>query len=189
MDDEKIVALYWRRDPQAIVCSRTKYGGYCYSIAHRMLGSSQDAEECLSDTWFQAWNSMPPHRPNVLQMFLAKITRCLACNRYKANRAQKRGGRELTLSLEELAGCLQAETDVEDTLIAGQLAETIRHFVRALPQREADVFVRRYFFTEPIAAIAKRYHLSENHTAVLLSRTRKKLRRQLIEEGYFYESL
>lgn len=88
------------------------------------------------------------------------------------------------LALEELAECLTYEMGVEDAAIANELGKCIREFVRQLPVREGDVFVRRYFFTEPIVEIAKNYGLTVNYTTVMLSRTRKKLKQHLIEEAY-----
>ena len=173
MEDHRIIDLYWRRDSRAIEASQEKYGAYCLAVSRGILSDRRDCEECVSDTW-----------PAVLRMFLAKITRRLSFNRWKANTAQKRGGGQVTLALEELAECLAEETSVEDTVIARELAESVGRFVRSLPQREGDVFTRRYFFTEAIPDIARRYGLTANHTAVLLSRTRKKLRQHLEEEGY-----
>ncbi len=49
-------------------------------------------------------------------------------------------------------------------------------------QRDGNVFVRRCFFAEPIAAIAKRYELCDGHVSVILNRTRKKLRAYLMKE-------
>ena len=165
MEDHRIIDLYWQRDSRAIEASREKYGPYCLAVARGILSDRRDCEECVSDTWLHAWQAIPPHRPAVLRMFLAKITRRLSFNRWKADTAQKRGGGQVTLALEELA-------------------ESVGRFVRSLPQREGDVFTRRYFFTEAIPDIARRYGLTANHTAVLLSRTRQKLRRHLEEEGY-----
>lgn len=165
MEDEQILTLYWQRDSRAIEASREKYGPYCLAVARGILADGRDCEECVSDTWLHAWQAIPPHRPAVLRMFLAKITRRLSFNRWKANTAQKRGGGQVTLALEELA-------------------ESVGRFVRGLPQREGDVFTRRYFFTEAIPDIARRYGLTANHTTVLLSRTRQKLRQHLEEEGY-----
>ena len=65
MEDTEIVALYWARDQRAITESEDKYGTYCASIARNILGSPEDAEECVSDTWFRAWNAMPPQRPSL----------------------------------------------------------------------------------------------------------------------------
>lgn len=188
MDDQKIIALYWARDPQAIACSQEKYGPYCFAVARNIVEDRRDAEECLNDTWLHAWKGMPPHRPNVLQLFLAKITRRVALNRWKAGRAQKRGGGQMELVLEELAQCAGPGPSVEEEVMARALGESIAAFVRALPKREGDVFTRRYFFTEPMEAIAARYGLTVNHTAVLLSRTRKKLKEHLRKEGFLYET-
>lgn len=188
MEDSRIVELYWDRNPQAITQSKEKYGIYCFSVADHILSNWEDSEECVNDTWLHAWNKMPPHRPDVLRMFLAKITRRVAFNRFKANSAQKRGGGQMPLILDELAECVRDETDVEDSLIAKELGESIRRFVVALPAREGDVFARRYFFAESVSEIGDKYGLSTNYVSVTLSRTRKKLKQHLIKEGFLDES-
>ena len=81
MTDEEIVALYWRRDEAAVRATAEKYGGYCRTVAGRILDRREDVEECLSDTWLGAWNAIPPHRPRRLELFLGKITRGLAFDR------------------------------------------------------------------------------------------------------------
>ena len=85
MDDAQIVQLYWDRNEQAIHATSDKYGNYCTSIAKNILGNQEDAEECVNDTYLNAWNAMPPHRPSILSTFLGKITRNLALNKYKHN--------------------------------------------------------------------------------------------------------
>ena len=82
MDDAQIVQLYWDRNEQAIHATSDKYGNYCTSIAKNILGNQEDAEECVNDTYLNAWNAMPPHRPSILSTFLGKITRNLSYNRY-----------------------------------------------------------------------------------------------------------
>ena len=99
MDDAKIVQLYWDRNEQAIPATADKYGRYCTSIANNILGNNEDAKECVNDTYLNAWNSMPPHRPSILSTFLGKIVRNLSFNRYKHNTADKRGGGELPVVL------------------------------------------------------------------------------------------
>ncbi len=187
MDDRRIIELYWQRDAQAIAESNGKYGGYCFAIANNILSSSEDAEEGVNDTWLRAWNAMPPKRPDRLRLFFARIVRNISFNRYEAIKAKKRGGGEISLVLDELSECIAAETDIEGEYQARELGRSIRRFVSGLPAREADIFVRRYFFTEPVAAIARRFGLTENNTAVILSRTRRKLRACLEREGYFDE--
>lgn len=184
MEDSRIIELYWQKNADAISETSSKYGAYCYTIADNILHSIEDSEECVNDTWLHAWNAMPPQKPNVLRMFLAKITRSLSVNRFKARSAEKRGGGEINLVLDELADCLAGETNVEAEYEVKELEQCIRRFVRGLPERDGNVFVRRYFFTEPVAAIAKRYGLTESNVTVILSRTRKKLRLKLAREGY-----
>ena len=184
MEDSQIIELYWQKNTDAISETSSKYGAYCYTIANNILRNIEDSEECVNDTWLNAWNAMPPQRPNVLRMFLAKITRSLSINRFNAHSAEKRGGGEIILVLDELTDCLAGGTDTEAAYEVKELDECIRCFVRGLPERDGNVFVRRYFFTEPVASIAGQYGLTENNVAVILSRTRKRLRVKLAKEGY-----
>ena len=184
MEDSQIIELYWQKNADAISETSSKYGAYCFTIANQILCSKEDSEECVNDTWLHAWNAMPPQRPNVLRMFLARITRNLSFDRFTAKNAEKRGGGEIVLVLDELSECLASGTNVETAYEEKELGQCIQRFVRALPERDGNVFVRRYFFTEPVSAIARRYGLSQNNVAVILSRTRKKLTLTLTQEGY-----
>ena len=61
MDDNGIIQLYWDRNEQAIRLTSEKYGNYCKSIARNILNNDEDVKECVNDTYFNAWNSMPTH--------------------------------------------------------------------------------------------------------------------------------
>ena len=187
MEDKQIIELFWQRNEAAIEETSKKYGAYCFTIADNILNNQEDAEECLNDTWLKAWNAIPPQKPDNLRLFLAKITRNLSLNRVEAQNAKKRGSGEFALVLDELSECIASYSDVENTYLAKELGESVRKFVRKLPEREGNVFVRRYFFMESVVAIAKKYRLTENHVMVMLSRTRKKLKKYLIKEGYHIE--
>ena len=63
MEDSEIITLYWNRDERAIAETSTKYGSFCQRIAQNILTVREDAEECVSDTYQQAWTSIPPLRP------------------------------------------------------------------------------------------------------------------------------
>lgn len=174
MEDSQIVELYWQRNADAISETANKYGAYCFTIADNILHSAEDSDECINDTWLHAWNAMPPQRPNVLRMFLAKIIRNLAFDRFNARNAEKRGGGEISLVLDELEECLNGGVNTEAVYEAKELRQCIQRFVRALPERDGNVLVRRYFFADSVADIAKRYALTENNVMVILSRTRRK---------------
>ena len=187
MEDNQIIELFWQRDESAITETGRKYGAYCRTIANNILQNNEDAEECVNDTWLKAWNSIPPHRPENLRLFLAKITRNLSFNRYNENTAKKRGGKEITLVLDELAECIEDRSDVEQIIMAKELKECIKSFVTTLHERDRNVFVRRYFFVDTVKEIAGRYGLSESNVMVILSRTRKLLKEKLKKEGYVDE--
>ena len=181
MDDSRIIDLYFSRDETAIEETSRKYGAYCYTVANNILSSHEDVEECVNDTWMRTWNSIPPQRPQVLKLFLLRITRNISLDRVKAVRAKKRGGGETELAIEELSECIPGAGDVIDELIGDELSELIRRFVHSLPDLERAVFVRRYFFLESVKAVADRYGMSEGSVMTRLSRTRKKLK-TLIEK-------
>ena len=102
MTDTQIIDLYWARSEEAILATADTYGGYCAAIAWNILHSREDTEECVNDTWHRAWQSMPPERPNPLRVWLGKITRNLALDRWRASQAGKRGGGQLGALLSEL---------------------------------------------------------------------------------------
>ena len=90
MQDSDIVALYWQRDERAIAETDRKYGGLCRTIAMNLLGVREDAEECVNDTWLEAWNSMPEQRPERLQAWLGRVVRNLSISRWRRDHRQKR---------------------------------------------------------------------------------------------------
>lgn len=181
MEDGAIVNLYWARDPEAIQETGRKYGGYCRAIARNILADRRDEEECLNDTWLNAWNAMPEDRPGLLAPYLGKITRNLALSRWRAGHAEKRGGGELPLVLEELAECVSPGGTLQ-AVEAAELEEAVNRFLRTLPERECGVFLRRYWFSEPMADIARRYGMREGTVRTSLFRSREKLRRYLEKE-------
>lgn len=187
MEDAEIVALFWARSEEAIKAADGKYGAYCYTVAHNILTSHEDSEECVSDTWLHAWNAMPPQRPGRLAAFLAKITRNLAINTARRKSAEKRGSGALQLALEELSECVASNRDVETEYSRRELEREIDRFLHSLPARECDIFLSRYFFVEPTETIARRYGMRQSNVHLILSRTRKKLRDFLVKEGYIHD--
>ncbi len=184
MEDREIVDLYWQRSDLAISETDRKYGRYCRTIARNICGDEADAEECVNDTWFSAWNRMPAERPHVLSAYLGCITRSLAINKLRAGQRQKRGGGEAPLALDELAECLAGGGDEpQRALEEKELEEAVGRFVAALPAAEKTVFVLRYWYLAPVAVIAKRMGFTQAKVKSSLFRTRKRLRDYLQKEG------
>ena len=184
MEDSEIVALYWARDPRSIRESEEKYGSYCAAIARNILGSPEDAEECVSDTWLRAWNAMPPQKPALLSSFFGRITRNLAFDRWRSRSAEKRGGGETAAVLEELGDLVSGGDDPQKRLEDGELMRDLNAFLRSLPQEKRRLFLRRYWYGDPVSALAERFGMRENRISVSLHRIRKQLRDYLIERGH-----
>lgn len=183
MDDQKIIELYFQRSEDAISATEKKYGAYCLSIARNILLDPEDAREAVNDTYLGAWKAIPPHRPNSLSAFLGKITRRISLNRYQASHTAKRGGGQVTLALEELSECIPARQNVESAMAEKELSKILNAFVRKLPEDERKVFLCRYWYLDPVKAIAKRFGFSESKVKSMLFRIRNKLKAELEKEG------
>ena len=185
MEDEAIIALYWQRSEEAIVQTDRKYGRYCRSIAFNILDNDDDTDECLNDTYLRAWNLMPPKRPSLLSSLLAKITRNLALDRRKYNQAEKRGGGQVPLVLEELSECIPGGTDAEEILEDKEITALLNRFLSSLPQRTREVFMLRYWYLCPVRQIAETLGLGESNVKMTLLRTRRQLKTLLEKEGVY----
>lgn len=183
MEDARIVALYHERSEAAIAETERRYGKYCYAIAYNILCNAEDANECVNDTYLQAWNSIPPHQPQILATFLGKITRCLAIDRLRADHAARRGNGEIHYALDELTECIPSGSNVEQEIEMTELGESINRFVLNLPLTERRVFICRYWYLDSIAAISEQFDFTQSKVKVMLHRTRNRLKTYLEQEG------
>ncbi len=183
MDDSEIIELYFQRSEEAVTQTASKYGKYCYQIAYHILSSREDSEESVNDTYLAAWNTMPPRRPTILSAFLGKLTRYISLDRWKKRSAQKRGGGQVALSLEELEECISGSNNPEKEVDRKELLRYLNRFLDALPETQRKVFVCRYWYLESIPEIAARFGFSESKVTAMLHRLREKLRARLQLEG------
>ena len=184
MEDNRIGDLYWQRDESAISETAVKYGKYLNSISYQILLNAEDAKECVNDTYNDAWQSMPPHRPSILSTFLGKITRRISIDLWRKYSAEKRGSGVMALALDELEECVSGTGDVETEIERQELQKKLNDFLLALPQVDRRVFMCRYWYMDSISDIAKQFAYSESKVKSMLYRTRIKLRAMLEKEGY-----
>ncbi len=183
MEDKQIIDLYFARSEDAIRHTHKKYGPYCRQIAYNILYDRFDSEECVNDTYLKTWNAIPPRRPNHFKLFLGKITRNLALDRFDWNHAAKRGGGELEISLEELRDCIPSSTDVAQTVENKVLLRALDAFLASLPPEARKIFLRRYWYMSSVKEIASFYGISESNVKMRLMRTRNALKAYLEQEG------
>ena len=180
MNDEKIIELFFERSEQAIKELDGKYGKVFHSISNRILSDHQDAEECVNDAYLAAWNAIPPARPNPLLAFVCKIVRNISLKRYEKNTAAKRNSR-YDVAMEELEDCLTSTTTIEEEISERELTEIIESFLDSLSKENRVIFMRRYWFSDTYADIAKQVGLTEKNVSVRLTRIRHDLRKYLSE--------
>ena len=181
MEDKHIVELYWQRAERAIAETHTKYGRYCHYIAFNILSSNEDAEEVVNDTYLKVWNRIPPDRPDPLKPYVGMISRQLALNVYNARQTEKRGG-GISLAILELEECIpDSSNDIANSVA---LSDALNRFIEKLPTKTRRIFVCRYWYADPISVIAKDFSMKESAVAMLLMRTRQKLRAYLEKEEF-----
>ena len=183
MDDKAIVLKFWDRDEDAVNESKKQYGDYCLYIANNVLHDRQDAEECVNDALFAAWNSIPPQKPENLKTYLGKLTREIAINRWKSNKRQKRIPSEITQSLDEIAEMVSGG-DFEEELELTELSAEISRFLSYVDETKRNVFIRRYWHYDSIESICQRYGFGKSKVLMMLKRTRDDLARHLQKEGF-----
>ena len=182
MEDYQIVDLYWSRSENAIAQTEQKYGRMLTSISVSLVPTVQDAEECVSDTYLAAWNSMPDERPVYLGAYLSKIVRRLSINKYRSSRTAKRGGAgEL---VEELTDCIPSDYSLETEYDNQRLAEALNRFLLSLDEQKRYIFIRRYYYSDAVIDIARNIGASEGKVKTVLFRVRSALRKFLEEEGF-----
>lgn len=182
MDDSKILGLLLNRSEDSIAAMAGKYGRRLLATARNILGSAQDAEECVSDTYLAVWNAVPPKTPNPLSAFVYRCGKNLALKRYRHNTAAKRDS-SYDLSLDELAECIPAP-GLEETVEARELGRAIDAFLDTCSRETRIIFLRRYWFGDSVHDIARQMGLTTGAVTTRLSRTRSQLRNYLIQEGY-----
>lgn len=184
VDDKELIKLYFDRNELAVTETQRKFGGYLYTIAHNILGSVQDAEECVNDVLMRLWDHIPPANPENVYAYFASVTRSVARKRYQKNHALKRGGNETELVLDELRDCCTDPDTVEQQIDDRSLRDAITEFLETLKPEQQTIFVQRYWYVCPIEDIAADLGISKSKVSVTLMRTRQKLRKHLEQEGF-----
>ncbi len=183
MEDKEILDLFFGRDERAISHTDEKYGESLRLTSRRITGSTQESEECVNDTYFRVWNSVPPDRPERFLAYLLKKVRNLSLNRLKYLKAKKRGGGELPLVLDELSQCIPDRFSTEQEADKNRLAEILDGFLTSLPEEKAVMFLQRYFYLCSIREIADENSISQSKVKMTLLRLRASLKNLLIKEG------
>ena len=182
MDDNKIIELYWARDEQAVSESKLKYDNALIGISYNILSNHEDSEECVSDTYIRAWETIPPNKPFSLFAYLGRITRNISINLWhKKNAIKRNAGGDLLLS--ELSECIPHSETTENIAEANELSRMISDWLYSLPADDRKLFIRRYWYGDSVDSLSKELSQSRSVVSGRLFRMRSKLRKVLEKEG------
>ena len=184
MQDKDIVRLFLERSDRAVAAAEEKYRAYCFKIALNILSSNEEADFCVNEAFMKAWETIPPQEPKMLSAYLAKITRNCAINMLKQSNAQKRGGGETELVLDEISEMVSGRSDVERDTENREIIKEINNFLNKQPELKRNIFICRYWYCDSVRDIAAQFNITENAVSVALNRTRKKLLEYLQKRGF-----
>ncbi len=182
-EDSRIIELFFAHDEQAIALLSKKYGSALRRVAENILANERDAEECVNDTYLAVWNAIPPAKPNPLKSFVLRILRNISTARYHSNTAVKRNS-FYDVALDELEECLADFSLIERAVDSAELSRHIDSFLDTLDKNGRVMFMLRYWSSESIEDIAKKFGMTDHNVSVRLSRIREKLKKHLKKEGF-----
>ncbi len=182
LGDADLIALFFARDEAAIEETQNKYGSFCRGLARSLLADREDAEECVNEALLALWNSIPPNRPDYFRAYLGRIIRNGALSIYRKANARKRSA-AMTVALTELEECIPSGEDVEDRVEKKELTKAIDDWLSTLRERDRMLFVRRYWYGDPVQALADRMGMTPNNASQKLFTLRKQLKTCLERKG------
>ena len=181
MTDSQIIALFWDRNEDAIRETDRAYGRRLHVLSDRILRNEQDAQESVSDTYLKTWETIPLQRPAYFFAYLAKLCRNFSLARLQWRSAAKRSAQVVELT-REMAECIPDDSQ-ERKLEGEELGQLLNEFLDSLSSENRLIFLRRYWYADPVREIAERYQISESKVKTQLHRTRKKLQQFLEGKG------
>lgn len=147
-------------------------GPTVWRTAYRLLGSAEDAQDCLQETFLSALEISRRERVNNWPGLLRHLAtaRALDClrRRTRQERQRERVGDLTALSVNRTNPVHRAE--------ASELTARLREALVRLPTRQAEVFALRFLEEMSYREIADTLGLKENAVGVLLHEARERLR-------------
>ena len=177
MTDERIVGLMYGGDERGLDEAVSKYGRLVRSIAAGMLGSKEDQEEVVSDTFYKVWRNRADIDLNKgsLKAYVCTVARSCTLDKLRTLTC--------TEPLPEEERDLGVEADFSTESSAEHNRRLIAECIRSLPSPDREVFIFRFYYSLSYAEIAARTDIPESKIRSLLQRSKRRLRQALIKGG------
>ena len=176
LNDEKTISAIRHRDEAAINEVIKKYSKLLWSVSGAVLsyiGSTQDIEECVADTFIYLWEYPDKYNPErgKLKTWLAIIARTQAINRYRE--ITKRD----TVPLEDIN--FIHHLGVIDDILKEETRCTLIAAINALGEPDREILIHRYYYEQKPKEIALALDMSAKQVDNRLYQTKQKLREAL----------
>jgi RNA polymerase sigma-70 factor, ECF subfamily len=141
--DEDLMALVRERDPRAIDVLYDRHGGPAFSLAHRIMGDRQAAEDVTQEAFVSVWRSESGYsaaRGSVRSWILAIV-------RNRAIDALRRSSARLPLGFDD-DGVMEAQAAPDRTdseALRREEARVVRTALGELPHDQSQVIGLAYF--------------------------------------------
>ena len=180
MDDEKLLKMVNSGDDDALIYIIEKYSKLLWVIVGNILngvGTVEDIEECISDTFMNFWNKPKSFNTSKgsLKTFLSVIARRRALDRYKQLT------KNMTVELHEEMS--KQEDDLFEFISKRELYNELYEAIRLLGEPDKEILIRRYIFEEKPAYIAYKTNIPTKEVKNRLYRSKLKLQKILSEAG------
>jgi len=183
--DREAVRCTLEGDRQAFRFIVERYTPLLYSLACRLLGHAEEAEDAVQEIFERLYRSLQRYDP---RRSFHPWMYTLALNHLRSLR--RRAGRRiraLPVDPLDLDSRPAAHGDAEEPGRRAALAEGERLAARALeglPARQREVFVLRQLEGLSVAEVAEILKMPEGTVKTLLHRSRQRLARRLVQEGW-----
>lgn len=180
MDDKTIMVMMEQDEEQGFSMLIDRYTPYVTAIIGGIAKSSltsSDIEEIAADVFFKVWRKRNQIKIQSTKAFIAQIARNATIDRLRMKRVE-------FLPYEDDIIQVSHGNQPDRLAIVREQMQIIEEAVESFTEPDREIFIRFYYFGEPIKAIAGRLQLNAATTKTKLHRARSKLRDIMSERGY-----
>ena len=176
MNDERTISAIRHRDETVINEVINKYSKLLWSVSGAILssiGSAQDIEECVADTFIYLWDHPDKYNPErgKLKTWLSIIARTQAINRCRE--ITKRD----TVPFEDED--FMIHIGIADDILKEETRRTLIAAINALGEPDREILIRRFYYGQKPKEIALVLDMSVKQVDNRLYQTKLKLRETL----------
>lgn len=181
MTERSAIRRLQQQDTDALAWLIQRYTPYVCAILRRILPTAPEAdiEEAAADVFYALWTHAQQIRPASFRGYLGTIARNKGKNLARV--------KDCTVPLEEDL-LLVAPATPEGIVAERERDQLLRQAVLAMGHPDREIFLRHYFYYEPVEAIAQALDMKAATVKTRLRRGREKLKETLLQGGIYEES-